>query len=173
MMVVLGTGSVLWADDQGASAKNPEVLLSNDEIRRRSEKLIVDLEESQRNVQALRTRAEKQKDIIKLTCVNDKLVEVKAQMNIADDQHQQLASAMERDVSESQAIYRELGVTSDSVRKLEEDAIACMGELELYRLESGVEVTHPVIVDDPTAIDPFQIDSTIAMDPPAYASPFD
>lgn len=169
-MVVLGTGTILWADDQGQKA--PQVALSSQEMQRRADKLVAELRDSQRNILALRTRAESKKDIIKLTCVNDKLVEIKAQLNIADDQHQQLLTTLERSEEESRAQYRELVGTGDSVRKLEEDAIACMGESELYNVESGVEVLAPVITDDPTVINPFEIDSTIAMDPPGYASPF-
>lgn len=168
-IAVLGTGTLLWADDV---APGPSVRLTNEEMRRGTEKVKEDAKAVQRDVEALSTRAENQKDIIKMSCVNDKLVEVKAQMNIADDQGRDLSAALEKGTDESQARYRDLTLTGDTLRKLREEAQACMGETEIFRLESGVEVTHPPIQDDPTLIDPNEIDGTIDYDPPGYASPF-
>jgi hypothetical protein len=47
-----------------------------------------------------------------------------------------------------------------------------MGETELSKQESGVEVDRPEIPDDPNGIDPYEIDPTVSIDPPGYASPY-
>ena len=55
------------------------------------------------------------------------------------------------------------------MRKLREEADACLGEGDLSPSETDVDVTSPDIVDDPTKSgDIFQP----GVEPPSYASPF-
>jgi hypothetical protein len=117
---------------------------------------------------SLQARAREKKDVIKLNCVNDKLVQAKAQMNIADGQSSTLQTSLDRRSPDAEAQYRELRDTNERIGKLKEEAAACMGETELFKQESGVEVERPEIVDDPTSVDPYPEE----IEPPAYASPF-
>ena len=54
------------------------------------------------------------------------------------------------------------------MKALREQANSCIGEPELFKQESGVEVTHPEIVDDPTN----GINVEPGIEPPGYASPY-
>lgn len=175
ILVLLGTATAPWADDAApvpVAGEQAKVELTAEEMRRSAEQIRVEFQAAYREVTVLRTRAQKQKDVIKLSCVNDKLVQLKAQMNIADDQRSALATALEKSTEESQRHYRQLTDTRENVRKIHEEAIACMGESDLYKQESGLEVQRPDIIDDPMTIDPYEVDPTLEIEPPGYASPF-
>lgn len=120
-------------------------------------------------VQRLQEVAKKQKDVIKLNCVNDRLVQVKAQRNIADDTHSQLLISIQKNSDERKSLYDRFVATADTIKELHEQAKACIGAPELYKQESGVTVDRPLVVDDPTVLVP----SDIPVEPPGYASPYD
>ena len=111
----------------------------------------------------LQVRARREKDVIKLNCVNDKLVEMKPQMNVADRLQIELQGGAEN--GDASAIVG-ISQAADAVHRLREAADQCVGE-HLLVGESSNEFTHPPIPDDPNA-------DTWApgVEPPAYASPF-
>lgn len=120
----------------------------------------------------LRDVARKDKDVVKLTCVNDRLVELKAQRNIYDKEKQQFTAATTSSNAGAAATsYGVLGTTAEEIKKLRGAAEACIGVPDLYKQESDVDVSHPDFPDDPTTTDPFD---TVFEDvePPGYASPF-
>lgn len=138
-----------------------------------------------RHVLHLQTKARQAKDVIKLNCINDKLVQLKAQVNIFDAAHASLKAGLEAEAAgagasagasasasagdEKQATYTEVTVTVGAIKTLRAEADVCVGEPELFKQESSSEVKRPDIVDDPGTIDPF---SDGPFEAPAYASPF-
>jgi hypothetical protein len=139
-----------------------------------SESLIVNEQQIQadgRQMMHLKEVASRQKDVIKLTCLNDKLIQYKAQVNIWDSGKVTFQSATTKSDADRETVYASLMGTANAVRDLRDQSNACVGEPELYKQEAGVEVNHPVFPDDPTADDPF--DPTVTdIEPPAYASPY-
>ncbi|MBX3154707.1 MAG: hypothetical protein KF773_01820 [Deltaproteobacteria bacterium] len=129
--------------------------------------LALQVKDDMRHVLSLRERARKEKDVIKLTCVNDKLVALKAQMNIFDTLHAELAGSLERSGSERFTMFGNARTGAEEVKKTRREADGCLGESELFNQESG-QVLRPEIRDDPSAIGPY-FDT---VEPPAYASPF-
>lgn len=126
------------------------------------------IEEDGKHMQYLQGVARKQKDVIKLTCVNDKLVELKAERNVFDQRRQQFDAELVKSADAARPLYVELTQSSERIKHLRGDADACIGVPELYKQESDVEVTHPDFPDDPTTEDPFEPD----VEPPGYASPY-
>ncbi len=116
---------------------------------------------------AFKEQAHKLKDVIKLNCVNDKQIQVKAEMNIADIANDSLQSALQKNSDDRQVAYTQLVGASDAVRRLREEAAACIGEPELFKQEQGGTVESPDIVDDPTQQSPFQGGE---LEPPSSAS---
>ena len=117
----------------------------------------------------LRELARKQKDVIKLTCVNDKLIQLKAQQNIYGAVEVQLQAALAEGQGDRFELFTQATVGADNIRKLREEADACLGEGDLAPCETDVDVSSPDIVDDPTKSgDIFQP----GVEPPGYASPF-
>ena len=128
--------------------------------------------EDARKMRALQDVARKEKDVVKLTCVNDRLIELKAQQNVYDQQHQQFQAASGAGTPDAaRPAFDELSATADSIKQLRGATEACIGVPELYKQESDVSVTHPDFPDDPTTTDPF--DPVLEqVEPPGYASPF-
>lgn len=142
--------------------------LSVGDMRTRSLTLAKQITDDHRSVLHLRELAKKQKDVIKLTCVNDRLVQVKAQQNLADNQNDQLQDALGRETDERYSLFLQFSTTAEAIKRLREEATACVGEPELYKQESGgTAVDHPVLPDDPT-VNPFVPE----LEPPAYATPY-
>jgi hypothetical protein len=186
-VLLLGTVTAIAQTDQvpgpaagtttGSATAPVTVPMSPVEMNVRAESLTTQMQEKYQQVLHLKEVAKKQKDVIKLSCVNDRLVELKAQMNIADAARQQLTSATAKDPTqaneEATSSFNQFSSAADSVRVLSEQAAACIGEPELVKQESGIEVTRPVVVDDPGTIDPYGGgDPPVDVEPPGYASAF-
>jgi hypothetical protein len=122
------------------------------------------------HVTGLQARARTEKDVIKLSCINDKMIKLKAEANLFDQAKSQLLGVLDRD--ERFNTYPNLTQAADRVHKQREEADACVGRPEL-ETDSGNSFTAPEIPDDPTLGLPFD-DITVGgtMEPPGYASPY-
>lgn len=114
-------------------------------------------------VEHLQMLAHREKDVIKLNCINDKLVEMKPELNIADRFETEIQGAT--DIHDQRASFDSLVQAGDTVHGLRSAAEACAGE-RLLLTESSNEYTHPDLPDGPMET----FGTTI--EPPAYASPF-
>lgn len=118
-----------------------------------------------RHVKYVQEVARKEKDVIKLNCVNDKLVQLKPQMNIADTARITLENS--NDQTDRNAVWLELSTASDNIRRLREEADQCIGEGGISA-ESQSGFTAPDVPDSPYG-DPFEPE---VVEPPGYASPY-
>jgi len=93
----------------------------------------------------LQESVKKQKDIIKLTCVNDKLVLVKQLLNIADTAQTNLQEAITRGDEEGRYHeYARITVAQQEVAGLQGEAKDCAGEADVSFLgPAEVEVEGP------------------------------
>lgn len=157
---------------QSTPPEKVSATLTVTQMRESAATLDVQVEEHAQAMKAMQGVARRDKDVVKLTCVNDRLVELKAQQNIFHDQRSQLnATAADATADVVRPIFQEISDTAESVKRLRGAAEACIGVPELYRQESDVEVTHPDFVDDPTIDDPF-FNEVEGVEAPGYASPF-
>lgn len=116
-------------------------------------------------IQHLQSKARKAKDVIKLTCVNDKFIKLKAEANLFDSAHSALIAVL--DTEARHEAFDRVSASASRVHKIREEAQICVGESDLSNV-SSVEFTGPEIIDDPTLALPFDI----TVEPPAYASPY-
>ncbi len=121
-----------------------------------------------KRMQHLQNIARKAKDVVKLTCVNDKIVELKAEQNVFDVNKKTFDAAIQSNPDSARASYSDLATSAETISTVRGAAEACIGVPELYKQESDVEVSHPDFPDDPTVDDPFGP----GVEPPAYASPY-
>ena len=149
----------------------PVVQLSATEMRTRSVTLQAQIQGDYRYTVGLQDSVRKKKDVIKLTCVNDRLVQMKAQMNIADKASSSVEALLDRDATAAREPFSELERSAHGVQELREQANQCVGEPELYKQEAGLEVTRPDLVDDPGVFDPYD-PATAGVEPPGHASAF-
>jgi hypothetical protein len=108
--------------------------------------------ESGARIQALVEQARKQKDIIRFNCLADKLVQVRANMNVSEKAMSSLQEAIGRqDESTAFHEYTRLTIVNQNVQVLANEAEACVGEDMSYvgatRVDVNVEGVPP---GDPT-----------------------
>lgn len=113
----------------------------------------------------LQIKARQEKDVIKLNCINDKLLQLKAMRNRIEEAKGEFVTASDDDERSHQ--FSLITVSAENIRTLKEEAQACAGEGELYGLESKSSWQGPDIPDDPSD-NPFPDD----IEDPGYASPF-
>jgi hypothetical protein len=144
------------------------------EMRLRTEQIKKDIDEDHKHVLHLQALARKEKDVIKLTCINDKLVQMKAQMNLFDNSSLALEGAINNTDDSPRTIFSDIEKAGADVKKLRGEADACAGELEMYKQESKTDVDRPDL-DDPTDGEPFHDPVVMGepeVDPPGYATPW-
>ena len=119
--------------------------------------------------QAMVEQARKQKDVIRLNCVMDKLVQVKVNMNIADQALQKLQEAVaRRDEGASLHEYTRITIVNQKVQVLQNEGQTCVGAELNYIGATRVEVEAPELpegVTDPSLEPP-------PLERPPYASPY-
>jgi hypothetical protein len=118
-----------------------------------------------RHIQHLQQIARKEKDVIKLNCVNDKLVQVKPILNLLDEQSVDVEAAGD---SERPAVFEKVTGAAENIHRLREEADQCIGEPVSGISESSNSFTAPTPPDDPT-----KGFTGTQIEPPGYASPFD
>jgi hypothetical protein len=135
------------------------------DVRARVQILHDQIRADARHIQHLQQVARQEKDVIKLNCVNDKLVQAKPQMNIADTKELELEAAGD---TERMAVFETISQSADNLRKLREESDQCIGEpITFSGGESSNSFTGPGATDDPT-----KGFGDHPIEPPAYASPF-
>ncbi|MBS1124809.1 MAG: hypothetical protein H6Q90_7037 [Deltaproteobacteria bacterium] len=172
LMLVVG-GIAVRADDTGAPpptvapapvSKN----MSYADMTSQVSTFEAQLKEELRYLEHLRAQARKEQDIIKLNCVNGRLVELKAQVNLFDTARQQFEGTKDN-VEQARTQYDAMTNVMAEAAELRGEANACAGVPDLYKQEAKNDVQHPDFPDDPTVGDPFPED----VEPPIYASPYD
>ena len=119
--------------------------------------------------QAMVEQARKQKDVIRLNCVMDKLVQVKVNMNIGDQALQKLQEAVaRRDEGASLHEYTRITIVNQKVQVLQNEGQTCVGAELSYIGATRVEVEAPELpegVTDPSLEPP-------PLERPPFASPY-
>jgi len=95
-------------------------------------------------LQGMVEQARKQKDVIRLNCVMDKLAQVKASMNIADEALQKLQEGVTRnDESALLHEYTRITIVNQKVQVLQNEGQTCVGAELNYIGATRVEVDAP------------------------------
>jgi hypothetical protein len=177
-LAILG-GTYLYAQPADDTApETPDVTvpmekeanLSPQEMRARAEQHIGEMQQVLTRVVELQTAARKQKDVIKLNCVNDKLLQIKQLLNIADTARTNMTEAIAQ--SDDPGRYHQYGqitIAKEKVLALRDEAEGCIGEELVFLGPTEVDVDAPTMPDDPTD-DPMNPD--FGIEQPGYASPY-
>jgi hypothetical protein len=130
-----------------------QITLSPQETLTQSKDYYKKMQETQRRVQMLQVKARKDKDMIKLNCVNDKLTQLKGHMTVSD----QAMSSLTLDIAKSDDTARQheftrITILYQKVVTLGTEAEQCIGEDVSYvgATRVDVEVDPSIPPDDPT-----------------------
>jgi hypothetical protein len=156
--------------DVGASV---QANLSPQEMTSRAGSHLAEMESAQSRLTALQTAARESRDIIKLNCVNDKLLQLKQLLNIAESARSGLTVAISgRNEGDRYHQFTVITVSVEKARGLRDEAEACIGEELVFRGRASIDVDAPDIADDPTRSDPFSLGASFDLERPTYATPF-
>jgi hypothetical protein len=148
------------------------VSLSPDQMMEKANQYIDDMNTMHKRMLALQGAARKQKDIIKLNCVNDKLLQLKQLLKIADGARNALTEAITLEKEDERYHqYEQVELAHEKAVALRDEAEACIGEELVFLGPTEVDVDEPGVSDDPTGDDPFDYTDP-DIERPGYASPF-
>ena len=178
-VALIGTASVFAqtggtaepAKPAPAEAPSQGKILSPAEMVAQSKESMTKMQAVLSRVVQLQEVARKQKDIIKLNCVNDKLVQVKGNMNVAESATTLLHESIARnDEAQRQHEFTRISLTNQKVQVLGTEAENCIGEDLTYVGQTDVKVEiDPTIPEaDPTR----DVKPEPVIERPPVASPF-
>jgi hypothetical protein len=184
LIALAATGSRLHAQSPDEAAEPPveptpdvsvpmekEARIGPEEMERSAREIGLKAAGDEKRVEQLKAEARKLKDVIKLNCINDKLLQIKQLLNILEDGLSKLSLAIAGgDEGERYHRYTVIKISGEKITGLRDEAEACVGEEISYLGPLSVNVDEPDVPDDPTADDPWDSDP---IDPPGYASPYD
>ena len=132
---------------QRSTLSGQDMIRQGREYRANMDKVVAEL-------QAMVEQARKQKDIIRLNCVMDKLAQVKVAMNIGDEAMQKLQEAASRnDDGAALHEYTRMTIVNQKVQVLQNEGQTCVGAELNYIGATRVEVEAPDLpqgVTDPS-----------------------
>jgi hypothetical protein len=130
--------------------------ISTADMTTRADGYLAKMREVLRRVVQLQGIARKQKDVIKLNCVNDKLLQIKQLVNIGEANKTNLDEAIARgDESGRYDYYSNLTIANDQVMTLGAEAEQCIGEDLSFlgptetTVEGGNEPDDPTLGEEP------------------------
>jgi hypothetical protein len=175
-------GGALYAQPGGGTPE-PAVTASGEvradlggpEMDKEAKRLLTALEAMHVRVLELQKSARTSKDVIKLNCVNEKLLAVKQLLNIAESSQNDLTEALSTgDRDQQQHSYGQVKLAFERGSVERDEAEGCIGEEIVFVGPTQVEVDGPAIPDDPTVEfdDPFSSTTAISYEPPAYSTPY-
>lgn len=138
-----------------ATEKKDYTKMTGDEMVQKAETTLAKLRGIRKYVQNLLEQARKAKDIIKVTCLNDKLTQINVNIRTYEDRIQSLKNAIKvGDKSARDHEFKVLIVLEQRITTLRMEAETCIGEAEGYLGKTEVIVEKPTGMAelDPTTI---------------------
>ena len=130
------------------------------------------MKEALTRVNTLAEEARKDKDVIRLNCVNEKLIGIRGMLSIAEASHTALKDAVARDDADERTHeFTKVQIAHTKAMELRAEAESCAGEVTIYFGDTVLEtdVDPEVPEEDPTVVSPPDLGGLI--DRPTETSP--
>ena len=156
MCALLGATAALAASSEATDAGidfRKGIVLTPQETLAQSKELYKKMQETHRRIGQLKTKAQKDKDMVKLNCVNDKLTQANGHMAVADQSMTSLAGDIARsDDPARQHEFTRITILHQKVSTLGTEAEQCIGEDVSYvgATRVDVEIDPSIPQTDPT-----------------------
>ncbi len=160
-------GAASMGDDEDLSLLDEDVKsLSSKEKLSRAAKKIKRMRTTLNNIsELLQTVRDKERDILKINCINEKHAAIKGFLKVSEQSYIELKSAVDKgDGGSADHHYTLIAVAGQKVRSLAEEARLCTGEERRYGGKPKVKVSLPNDGDDHVDIPD---DSSLTEDLPA------
>jgi hypothetical protein len=175
LIALAGATAAFAAVDESTDAGidfRKQITLSPQETLAQSKDYYKKMQETQRRVLMLQTKAKKDKDMVKLNCVNDKLTQLRGHLTVTDQAMSSLAGDVARsDDPARQHEFTRITILYQKVVTLGTEAEQCIGEDVSYvgATTVDVEIDPSIPQTDPTEPPPPYL---AVPDRPPPASPF-
>src|SRR4051812_11016400 len=139
-------------DDAGLDFRK-SITLSPQETQAQAKDYYKKMQDTQRRVQMLQSKAKKDKDMVKLNCVNDKLMQLKGHMTVTDQSMSSLTLDVAKgDDTARQHEFTRVTILYQKVVTLGTEAEQCIGEDVSYvgATRVDVEIDPSIPPEDPT-----------------------
>lgn len=163
------SGAGLYAQDRQAE---PEKKLSDKEMLSRSQENLKKMRNIYKDILNLLDEARKEKDVVKINCINENLTAIKALLKIAEQADVALQEAIiKKDDIVAQHEFEKIEIAYQKAKSLFQEANACAGKISMTPGETKVEVEEPkdITERDPTEEPKKDI---IVVERPPRASPY-
>ncbi len=137
----------------------------------RSNKAIATMREVLRDVLGKLDEARRAKDVVKLSCVNEKLTQIKGLLRISEQADNALLEAVSnQDSTSSEHEYTKVMIAHQKVAQLRTEAEKCIGQLA-FRVDENmaVEVEEPSDLPGGDPTQPPPVEDVVVRPPPASA----
>ena len=112
-----------------------------EEMNERVDKYLADMNKVLEKVMAILKETRKEKDIIKLNCVNDKVTAIKGLIKVSELGSIAFKEAIvKNDKGTMENEFTKISISYQKVKQLQAEAEACIGEMAIYLGETKVNV---------------------------------
>jgi hypothetical protein len=158
------------ADDGAVAELERRADLSGPEQLAESERIGSRATQTSRRVQRMLDEARREQDIIRVTCLNDKLTQINANLRALETRADSLRQAVQMsDDDRRNHEFTVLSVLNQKFRTLEQEANQCLGqdifETGATRVETSIDPATPE--EDPSAVPAYPEVSVPFIPPPA------
>ncbi len=150
----------------------PEKRLSDKEMLSKSQEHLKKMRNIYKEILSLLEEARREKDVVKINCINENLTAIKALLKIAEQADVALQEAIiKKDEIVIQHEYEKVEIAYQKAKSLNQEANACAGKISMTPGETRVEVEEPkdITERDPTEEPKLDI---IVVERPPRASPY-
>ena len=161
----LFSASVVMAETgESGDARLDEIERMNPrQLSERAEGYVSEMRQMLEQVSRMLEEARREKDVVKLNCVNEKLTHLRGLVRVAEEGQATMQTAIvAQDMDEARHEFTKIVVAHDRVRQLRAEAEQCVGQLAFVvdeELEIEVEIPSdlPDIITDLTPLPPVAI----------------
>jgi len=150
----------------------PEKKLSDKEMLNKSQEYIKKMKNIYKEILNLLEEARKEKDIVKIKCINENLTAIKALLKIAEQADVSLQEAViKKDEIVAQHEFEKVEIAYQKAKSLNQEANACAGKISMTPGETKVEVEEPKDITERDPTEKPKVDIIVVERPPR-ASPY-
>lgn len=172
LIVIFGFLTTSLMAQEPSKDVEPEKRLSDKEMLKISQEYLKKMKNIYKEILSLLEEARKEKDIVKINCINENLTAIKALLKIAEQADVSLQEAIvKKDELVSRHELEKIEIAYQKAKSLNQEANACAGKISMAPGETKVEVEEPKDITERDPTEQPKLDILVVERPPR-ASPY-